>query len=320
MATVEAADMPARGAPAIPRVGIILLGSQDPIFRALRQGLNQLGYIEGQNIAFEPRAAQGQVDRIPGFAAELVRLGVAIIVATGAVSAQAARNATTKVPIVFSAVIDPVVVGFATRLERPGGNITGITSFDPQQPAKQFELLKEVFPKLSRVAILSDEDIPRAADGGLNPLERANDAAARAIGLQPQWFRVKGPTPDHESVFSAMVKEGAEALVVLEVPVNVFFHQKRIAELAAMHGLPTLFPGGWHSGEMGGLIAYGTSFHDTLPSLPRYVDKILKGAKPGELPIEVINRCELVFNLQTARAIGVMIPPELLTRADRVIE
>jgi putative tryptophan/tyrosine transport system substrate-binding protein len=148
------------------------------------------------------------------------------------VGAQAAKKASTTIPIVFVGAIDPIAIGFATTLERPGGNVTGITSFDPKQAIKQFELLREVTPKLARLAILSDEDIPRA--DGWNPLEKANDAAARALGLGPQWLKVKGPTPDLEGVFKAMKDEGAEALVVLDVPVPII-HQKRIAELAAKY-------------------------------------------------------------------------------------
>ena len=172
------------------------------------------------------------------------------------------------------------------------------------------ELLKEVFPKLARVAILSDVDVADA-------FGRPNDAAARALGMQPQMVKVKGPNPDLEGAFSAMMKEGAEAIVVLEVPVTIE-HQKRIAELAAMHRLPTIFPGG--QANAGGLITYGTSILDAVPRMPEYVDKIIKGARAGELPVEVITRSELVFNLKTASEIGVTIQPDLLKRADRVIQ
>jgi putative ABC transport system substrate-binding protein len=303
-----------------PRIGVIMNGGPGPNYDGFRQGLGLLGYVEGRNIVFEPRFAQGQLDRIPDFAAELVRLDVDVIVAIGAVAARAAQKATTKIPVVFVAVIDPVPVGFATTLERPGGNVTGITSFDPQQPRKQFELLKRVLPNLARVALLSDLDIPEApSDRGWNPLERASDTAARAVGLQPQMLKVRGPSPDLEGAFAALKKEGAEALVVLEVPVTLV-HRKRIAELATAHQLPTMFVGGRTVSDAGGMIAYGTSLLDTLPALPGYVDKILKGAKPGEIPIAVITRHSVIFNLRTARAIGVTVPPELLKGADQVIE
>jgi len=165
---------------------------------------------------------------------------VDVIVAFGAVGVRAVQNLRANVPVVFAAVIDPVAVGFAATLERPGGNITGITSFDPQQPRKQFELLKQSLPGLARVAILSDQDIPDApSDPGWNPLERATDTAARTVGLQPQWLKVKGPTPDLDGAFAAMKKEGADALILLEVPV-VGIHRKKIAEPAIAHRLPTM--------------------------------------------------------------------------------
>ena len=304
----------------LPRVGVILNGGPGPIFDALRESFGQLGYVEGRNIVFEPRFARGQFDRVPGFAAELTSLEVDVIVAVGIIGAQAAQKATTKIPIVFAMVVDPIPLGITTTLERPSGNLTGITSFDPLQPKKQFELLKEVNPNLARVVILSDHAAPDASgDRGWSPIERANDAAARALGLQPQVLKVKGPGPDQlEGAFEAMIKEGAEAVVVLEMPVTIR-HQKRVAELAAMHRLPTMFPGGWQSAEAGGLITYGTSIVNTLPRLPGYVDKILKGAQPADLPIEVSTRSELVFNLRTARAIGVAISPELQKRADQII-
>jgi putative ABC transport system substrate-binding protein len=201
----------------IPHVGVIVNGAPGPNFDEFRRGLSRLGYVEGRNIIFEPRFAQGELGRLPDFAAELVRLDVDVIVAVGAVGARAAQKATAKIPIVFAAVIDPVPVGFAATLERPGGNVTGITSFDPQQPRKQFELLKQVLPNLARVALLSDQDIPDApSDRGWNPLERTTDTAARAVGLQPQMLKIRGPSPDIEGTFSALKKEGAQALVVLE--------------------------------------------------------------------------------------------------------
>ena len=213
--------------------------------------------------------------------------------------------------------IDPVAIGFAATLERPGGNVTGITSFDPKQATSQFELLKEVIPKLSRIAILSDEDLPRV--DGWNPLEKANDAAARALGLRPQWLKAKGPTPDLEGAFKAIIDESAEALLILDVPVPII-HQQRIAALAAKYRLPTMFLGGRRMSDAGGLITYGTGLLDTFPRIPVYVDKILKGTKPGELPVEVLTRHVLIINLKTAREIGVRMPSELLKRADQVIE
>jgi putative tryptophan/tyrosine transport system substrate-binding protein len=301
----------------LPSVGVILNDGPGPIFDTLRQGFAELGYVEGRNIVVEGRFAHGQLDRVPALATELVALNVDVIVSLGAVGAQAAKKASTTIPIVFVGAIDPIAIGFAAALERPGGNVTGITSFDPKQATKQFELLREMIPKLARVAILSDEDIPRA--DGWNPLEKANDAAARALGLRPQWLKVKGPTPDLEGAFKAMQDEGADALVVLDVPVPII-HQKRIAELAAKYKLPTMFLGGRRMSEAGGLIAFGTGLLDTFPRIPTYVDRILKGAKPGELPVEVLTRHVLVVNLKTAREIGVKMPSDLLRRADQVID
>ena len=300
-----------------PRIGIILNEAPGPLFDALRQDFAKLGYVEGQNIVIEGRFAHGNLDRIPELAAELVGLNVDVIVSVGAAGAHAARQVSSKVPIVFVGVIDPIAVGFAETLERPSGNVTGITSFDPQQARKQFELLKQVVPHLSRVAILSDEDIPRV--DGWNPLEKANDAAAKAAGVQPQWLKVKGPSPDLEGAFTAMNDERAEALLVLDVPVPII-HQKRIAELAAKHRIPTMFLGGRRMSNAGGLIAYGTGLLNTIPRIPEYVDKILKGAKPGDLRIEVVTQHVLILNLKTAREIGVTMPSELLKRADQVIE
>jgi putative ABC transport system substrate-binding protein len=301
----------------LPRVGVIANGSPDSLFEAVRQSFAQHGYVEDRNIVIEARFAQGHLDRVPEFIAEFVGLKVDIIVSLGAVGPAAAQKANTKLPIVFVAVIDPVAVGFATTLERPGGNITGITTFDPQQATKQLELLRQVIPNLARLAILSDEDIPRAE--GWNPLEKTNDTAARALSLRPQWLKIKGPIPDLEGAFTAMRNERAEALLVLDVPIPII-HQKRIAELAAAHRLPTMFLGGRRMSEAGGLIAYGAGLLDTLPRIPVYVEKILGGAKPGDLPIEVLQRPILIFNLKTARTIGMTIPPGLLKRADQVIE
>ena len=296
----------------LPRVGVILLGGPGATSETLQKGFAQLGYVEGRNITTELRFARGQFDRVPELAADLVRLKVDVIVAVGAVGVQAARNATTTIPIVFSAVLDPVALGYATSLERPGRNITGITSFDPQQATKQFEVLKELNPKLVRVAILSDQNVPRTPDGW-NPFEQVNDAAARALGLQPVWIRVSGPTPDLQAAFGTMTTERAEALLVLEMPVNVS-NLKPIAEFAASHRLPSMFPGGWAND---GLITYGTSIWNATPRIPEYVDKILKGANASEMPIEVITKREFIFNLKTAREIGVTIPSELLKRADQ---
>jgi putative ABC transport system substrate-binding protein len=229
----------------------------------------------------------------------------------------AARQATTTIPIVFALVADPVAIGAAATLERPGGNLTGVTNSDPELPVRQMALLKELLPKLARVAILSDADIPGADASGLAPIDRSNAAAARAAGLAPQVLKLRGPKPDFDAAFKAMASEGAEALVALEVP-SIFAVAKTVAELATVHRIPTMLWGG--QGDAGGLLSYGTSYISTFPRVPVYIDRILKGAKPADMGIEVFSKHQLVINLKIARELGVTVPDALLKRADRVIE
>jgi putative tryptophan/tyrosine transport system substrate-binding protein len=299
------------------RVGMLSNWGPGPVFDALKSDLARLGYIEGKNIVFEARFPEGQLDRLPGFAAELVSLGVDVIATYGGPPTNAARKATTTIPIVAAIVADPVAVGFAATLNRPGGNITGITSDDPSLGTQQLEILKQVVPKLARVAILSDSDIPGADASGLAPIERNKVAAARAAGVEAQVLKVRGPTPDLETAFKAMVDERAQALVVLEVPVTIP-ERRRIAELATAHRIPTMFWGG--ASDAGGVFSYGTSFPDTFAGVPNAIDKILKGAKPADMPFNLITRREFVINLKTAHALGLTIPADLQKRADRVIE
>ena len=295
----------------IPRVGFLApQGRSLPLFDAFQHGLAELGYIEGRNVIIESRFAEGQPERLPDLVAELVRLKVDVLVVTGAVTARAAKKAVTDIPIVFSIVVDPVADNVVASLERPGGNISGVTSFDPLQARKQLELLKEVIPGLKRVAILGDQGVSEA-------LIKAGEAQAVEVGLQTQRFRVAAPNPDLEGAFAAMKQEHADALLVLEEPL-LGVHAKRIAELAARDRLPTMFAPSRVAA--GGLIAYGTSQVEAIRRMTAYVDKVLKGAKPGELPVETVTRYELTVNLKTAREIGVTIPPEVLKRADRVIE
>ena len=301
------AQQPAR----IARVGFLApQGRSLPLFDAFRQGLAELGYVEGRNVVIEPRFAEGQYERFPDFFAEFVRLRVDVIVVTGAVTARAAKKAVTDIPIVFAVVVDPVADNVVPNLERPGGNLTGVTSFDPQQAKKQLQLLKEAIPGLKRVAILGDQGVSEA-------LMKASEGQAKEVGLQTQRFRLAGPDPDLEGAFAAMKQEHADALLVLEEPL-MGVHAKRIAELAARDRLPTLFPPSRVAA--GGLIAYGTSQVEAIRRMTAYVDKVLKGAKPGELPVETVTSYELIVNLKTAHEIGVTIPPEVLKRADRVIQ
>jgi putative ABC transport system substrate-binding protein len=277
---------------------------------ALRQGLADLGHVEGRDYIIEARFAEGRVERLPELAADLVRLNVDVIALIGAVTARAARKATTNIPIVFVMVVDPVADNVVASLERPGGNVTGITSFDPLQPRKQLELLKDALPGLARVAILGDRGVSDA-------LLKANEEQARTLGLQPIGLKVGGPAPDFEGAFSTARKERADAVLFLEEPI-VFINRKKIAQLAASNRMPTMVPGDW--ADIGGLIAYGTGLVEGAGRMSVYVDKILKGAKPGDLPVEVLTRYRLTINLKTAREIGVTIPPEVIKRANQVIQ
>jgi putative tryptophan/tyrosine transport system substrate-binding protein len=289
-------------------------------FRPFREGLLRLGYVEGRNVVFEVRYGVGQVDQLAGLAAELLRLDVDIIALSSAVALRAVKRAGATIPIVFAVVPSPdavVEMGFAASVERPGGNITGISSFDPYQAAKSFQLLKELLPDLRSVAILSDQDIPRSVkDTGWNPLELDYDRAARAVGLLPHVIRLKGPAPNLEAAFAVMAKEQVQALRVLEVPVPLL-HLDAIANSAKTLRLPTMLPGGYPNS--GALISYGTSIFAAVREMPVYVDRIAKGAKPGDLPIKMSAESELVINLETAREIGVVVPPEVMKRASRVL-
>jgi putative ABC transport system substrate-binding protein len=299
------------------RVGMLSNWGPGPVFDSLKSELAKLGYVEGKNIVFEPRFPEGHLERLPGFAVELASLGVDVIATYGGPPTNAARKASSTIPIVAAIVADPVAVGFAATLERPGGNITGITSNDPSLGAQQWEIFKQAVPKLARVAILSDSDIPGADASGLAPIERANVEAARGAGFTPQVLKVRGPAPDLEAAFKAMASEGAQALVILEVPVTIPL-RKRIAELAAAHRIPTMFWGG--ASDAGGVFTYGTSFTDTFAGVPTAIDKILRGAKPADMPFELITSREFVIDLKAASAVGLTIPADLVKRADRVIE
>jgi putative ABC transport system substrate-binding protein len=304
-------SLEAQQAARISRVGFLApQGRSLPLFGAFQKGLEDLGYVEGKNIVIEPRFAEGQPERLPELVAELIRLKVDVLAVTGAVTARAAKKAVTDIPIVFAVVVDPVADNVVPSLERPGGNLTGVTSFDPQQASKQLELLKEIVPGLKRVAILGDQGVSEA-------LMKASESQARSLGLRPQRFRVAGPSPDLERAFAAFKKERAEALLVLEEPI-LGVQATRIADMAAKDRLPTMFAPSRVAA--GGLIAYGTSQVDAIRRMTAYVDEVLKGAKPGELPVETVKRYELVVNLKTARQIGVTISPEVLKRADRVIQ
>jgi putative tryptophan/tyrosine transport system substrate-binding protein len=291
----------------VPRIGV--LGA---LFDALRQGLREFGYVEGRNIAIEWRDAQGRQERYPEAAVELVRLKVDVIVAIGTPATLAAKNATSKIPIVMTLVADPVGAGLVASLARPGGNITGLTSISSELVGKQLELLKGAIPEVSRLAVL------RNPGNQSHPLMLTQaDAAGRAAGVQLQIMDARSPD-ELDASFSAMKGKRPGALLVLADA--MFFEQRtRIADLAVKSRLPTMFQGK-ETVEAGGLMSYGVSVPDMVQRVASYVDQILKGANPADLPIEQPAKFELVINLKTAKALGLTIPPSLLLRADQVIE
>jgi putative ABC transport system substrate-binding protein len=301
----------------IYRVGVLVNRGDSEELQSLRTGMAQLGYVEGSNIVYEARFPEGQLDRLPGFAAELAAGGVDVIVTYGGPPTNAARKATATIPIVFALVADPVAIGVASTLDRPGRNLTGVTNHDPELGGRQMALLKEAVPGLKRVAIFGDADIPGADATGLAPLDRMYVAAARAADLLPQILKLRGPQPDLDSAFNAMTSEGAEALVVQEVPAY-FWIPGTVASMATAKHFPSMLWGG--QSDAGGLMSYGTSFKSTFDLVPKCVDQVLKGAKPAEMAIEVVSKRELAINLKTARELGMTMPVELLKRADNLIE
>ncbi len=279
---------------------------------ALRAGLRDLGYVEGKNILIEFRWADGKYERLPSLAAELVQLKVAVIVAATTIDIQAARQATTTIPIVMVSTGDPVGAGFVASLARPGGNITGLSTLNVDISGKWLELLRVAVPKLSRVAVLVNPG------HSLHPefLKRIQ-AAAKTTGVNVS--PVQASTASQiEAAFGAIKQERAGALIVLPDPFFIL-HGRRIAELAMKNHLPTMFRSLEFVGA-GGLMGYGQNVAEEFRRAATYVDKILKGAKPADLPVEQPTKFELVINIKTAKAIGLTIPQELLLRADKVIE
>ena len=299
----------------VPRIGFLTTVSPSTIsdrVEAFRQGLRELGYVEGKNIVIEWRYAEGKADRLPGLAAELVRLKVEVIVTGGGASTRAAKTATSTIPIVMAQDPDPVGNGFVASLARPGGNITGLSALAPEINGKQLELLKEIVPKLSRVAVLGTSTRPGNAQS-LNELE----LAAGTLKVKVQYLDVLS-TKDIETAFRAATKGRAEAVLVLGGPV---FNSNRtqIADLATKNRLPAIYERAEFI-DAGGLVVYGASITEMYRRAATYVDKILKGTKPADLPVEQPIKFEFIISLKAAKQIGLTIPPNVLARADKVIK
>ena len=296
----------------VPQIGFLSTAAHSSLssrLEAFRQGLRELGFIEGKNIAIEYRSAEGKPDRLPGLAAELVRLKVDCIVTAGETPTHAAKQATSTIPIIMTTVGDPVGLGFVASLARPGGNITGLSTYSTDLAGKRLELLKETIPKLSRVAIVSD---PRSLAAEV----KATEAAARLLKVQLIFLEVQN-LDDLENAFRSIAKSRVDAIVI---GTGGFFNtnQTRLVELAAKHRLPGMYIE-QEFVVAGGLMTYATSIPDLYRRSATYVDKILKGAKPADLPVEQPIKFEFIINLKAAKQIGLTIPPNVLVRADRVI-
>jgi putative tryptophan/tyrosine transport system substrate-binding protein len=296
------------------RIGILLVGSSSfysAWIDVFRQGLKELGYIEGKNIAIEYRYAEGKADRLPALAAELVGLKVEVVFTSSTPSVLAVKKVTSTIPIVFVSISDPVASGLVTSLARPGGNITGLSIVAVELSGKRLELLKEAVPKVTRVAFLWDSTNPAQA-----PQWREAQAAAQALGLQLQSLEVRSSN-DFDSAFEAALRERVQALVTTPAAL-LGAHLKRIVEFAAKNRLPAMYAAPEFV-DGGGLMSYTPNYTDLFRRAAVYVDKILKGAKPADLPVEQPIKFEFVINLKAAKQIGVTIPPNVLARADRVI-
>jgi putative ABC transport system substrate-binding protein len=298
----------------VSRIGFLSSVSASTIsarVEGFRQGLRELGYAEGKNIVVEYRYAEGKLDRLPALVAELVRLKVDVIVSAGPPPTRAAKQATATIPIVMAFDDDPVGSGFVASLARPGGNITGLSTYFPENSGKQLELLREIVPKLSRVAVLGNVSQP----GHPQALREIN-LAADGFRVQVQYLEVGGPK-DIEIAFRAASKERADTVLVLSTPL-LFSQRRQVADLAVKSRLPTIF-GRPEYVEDGGLVFYGVSYTDLFRRAATFVDKILKGRTPADLPVEQPMKFEFIINLNAAKQIGLTIPPNVLVKADRVI-
>jgi len=296
----------------VARIGFLTSSTASfnlPRFNAFREGLHDLGYVEGQNITIEYRFAEGKLGRLPDLAVELVRLKVDLIIATADAAVRAAKQASKTIPIVFVGVSDPVGEGFVTSLAQPGGNTTGLSILQAELSGKRLELLKEAFPQISRLAIL----FPSGSEKSMNEQK----LAAQVLGIRLVLLPVRR-LDDIEAAFTTVIKEGAHALLTNPSP-RFASARERIVDFAVKNRLPAMYYGPEFV-DAGGLMSYGPSYTDMHRRAATYVDKILKGKKPADLPVEQPTKFEFVINLKTAKQIGLTIPPNVLARADKVIK
>ena len=299
----------------VPRIGVLVVATRSFFstrIESFRQGLRELGYVEGKNVLIEYRYAEGKLDLLPALASELVQLKVDVIVTASPPGVQAAKNATSTIPIVFAAIGDPVGGGFVASLARPGANVTGLSILAPALSGKRLELLKEAFPKVTRVVILWN---PTSSGEALS--FREMPAVAKALGVQHQSMEVRRAN-DFEDGFQRAKQEGAQALVTMPSPV-INANLQQVLEFAAKNRLPAMYASSEFV-EAGGLMSYAPNYTDQFRRTAVFVDKILKGAKPADLPVEQPTKLELVINMKTAKTLGLTIPQSVLGRADHVIE
>lgn len=301
---------------AVPRIGIFNGGSrasEAASDEGFRQGLRELGYVEGRNISIEYRYGEGKTKRFPALVTELIHRHVAVLVVGGATAARAAKQVTTRIPVVMVNVTDPVAIGLVANLARPGGNLTGVSNMSPELGVKRLELLKELVPQLARVAILGDPSSPSHA-----PQWRDMQSAARSIGVQVHSWEVRAPQPEFARTFAGIITSRADALITLSQPL-LDVHAEQIVAFTATQRLPAIFNRRKFV-EAGGLMSYGANVADLYRRAAAFVDKILKGTKPAELPVEQPEKFDLVINVKAAKALGLTISSTLLSQATEVIE
>jgi putative ABC transport system substrate-binding protein len=317
LASLHAGWAQQQTAKTIPRIGFISSadtpGRRTPLFDAFRQGLSDLGYVEGKNILIESLYAEGRLDRMPALVNELVQQKVDVILAVNNVVIRAAKEATKTIPIVMVSSVDPVEAGYVENFARPGGNITGLTTISRDLSAKRIEVLKEVLPKMSRIAVLWDADGPGPAVAF-----KEYEAAARAFKIEPRSLAIRGPNPDFAGAFQTAKAARADAFVVVG---NPLMNQRanQVFELATKNHFPSMTEGARYV-DAGGLISYGANTADLLRRAGEYVVEILKGAKPADLPVKLPAKFEIFINLKTSQQIGLVIPQHVLVQADKVIK